>query len=113
MIISFYYRPDNNRIKEVGAHRACAEWLLRCGAHVKWEGFNTFQDDYNKLPVGGFNKFKIEEINADDAAIMAIGFPHFGETINSLLSICIKSQPFPISSNLELNHECNANATRF
>ena len=26
------------RIKDVGPDRACAEWLLRCGAVVKWKG---------------------------------------------------------------------------
>ena len=28
------YDPD--RIREVGADRAAAEWLLRCGAGVRW-----------------------------------------------------------------------------
>ena len=26
------------RIKDVGPDRACAEWLLRCGAGLKWKG---------------------------------------------------------------------------
>lgn len=37
-------RVDRSRIEEVGPDRACAEWLLRCGAGVKWDkGFrNSF-----------------------------------------------------------------------
>ena len=73
-----HYRPDKDRIKEVGANRACAEWLLRCGAHVRWVGIPTWQTDYNSLPSGEFHKFKIEEVNADDAAVMDMGFAHFG-----------------------------------
>ncbi|KAK2149017.1 hypothetical protein LSH36_471g02007 [Paralvinella palmiformis] len=56
---------------------ACAEWLLRCGAEVRWKGSNKFHKDYNSLPPEGLHKFVIEEINADEAALMEIGFPHF------------------------------------
>ena len=33
------------RIKDVGPDRACAEWLLRCGAVVKWHGKGNFIRD--------------------------------------------------------------------
>ncbi len=74
-------RPDRERIKEVGVERACAEWCLRCGAHVKWEGSEKWQTDYNKLPQGNFRKHRIAEINADDAAVMDIGFEHLGNVL--------------------------------
>jgi H+-transporting ATP synthase F0 complex subunit s len=75
-------KPDKERIKEVGAERACAEWLLRCGAHIRWDGSASWQTDYNALPPatkasvskGGR---RIVEINADDASVMDVGFPHF------------------------------------
>lgn len=82
-MLGLLLRPDRSRIEEVGPQRACAEWLLRCGAHVRWEGLDQFQTDYNKLPSGNFQKFKIAEINADDAAVMELGFPHFGKFDNN------------------------------
>ena len=73
-----YFRPDEKRIKQVGPDRACAEWLLRCGGQVRWSDTKQFEKDYNRLaliPVGRF----IEEVNADNVGINALGFKHFGK----------------------------------
>lgn len=75
----YYDRVDENRIKEVGPDRACAEWLLRCGVLVKWHNKESWTKDYNLLPQTGGRLLKIEEIDATDAAIMHIGFPHFSK----------------------------------
>jgi len=72
-------RPDKDRIKEVGPNRACAEWLLRCGATLKWKGSDRFQTDYHALPPSDFWSFVIEEVEAVEAGIMCVGFEHFGE----------------------------------
>ena len=61
----------------MGANLACAEWLLKCGAHVKFKNWGTYLEDYNKLPPGGPNSFLIEEIRADNTCIMAKGFEYF------------------------------------
>ena len=74
----FVLRPDKDRIKEVGANRACAEWLLRCGAVIKWKGAERFQTDYNLLPAVKTGSFVIEEVEAIEAGIMFVGFDHFG-----------------------------------
>lgn len=74
---SIFNRVDDERIKQVGPDRACAEWLLRCGASVKWVNSEQFVSDYNLLPVGGGPKYKIAEVDATDSAIMEIGFRHF------------------------------------
>ncbi|XP_064622187.1 ATP synthase subunit s, mitochondrial-like [Lineus longissimus] len=74
---SVFNRIDHERVKEVGPDRACAEWLLRCGAHVRWCDAEKFETDYNRLPLGNYRKYKIEEVNADEAAIMGLGFEHF------------------------------------
>ena len=79
---SIFNRVDANRIKEVGPDRACAEWLIRCGASVKWINSKNFMKDYNSLPVGGGPMYKIEEVDATDAAIMEIGFPHFKNCVH-------------------------------
>lgn len=72
-----YVRVDENRIKEVGPDRACAEWLLRCGAFVRWQDRETWTKDYNTLPPAGNRALKIAEVDATDSAVMHIGFPHF------------------------------------
>jgi len=72
---SVFNRVDQSRIKEVGPDRACAEWLLRCGAGVKWDRGDEWTRDYNSLPVGNY-RLKILEIDATDSAVMQIGFPH-------------------------------------
>ncbi len=88
-------RPDHQRIKEVGPNRACAEWLLRCGAHVRWKGKEKFHTDYNTLvSQGQFAKAVIEEVNVDEAAVMDIGFEHFGQFLHSEPS-CLQLHGLP------------------
>jgi len=70
------FRVDPSRIEAVGAERAAAEWLLRCGASVRWRGHETPLTDYNSLPAGGFRELNIEEIDATGSCIMSVGFPH-------------------------------------
>ena len=72
-----FNRVDAGRIKDVGPDRACAEWLLRCGASVKWKGMEKQLSDYNSLPVGNYRTLMIETVDATDSAIMETGFPHF------------------------------------
>ncbi|XP_042209084.1 ATP synthase subunit s, mitochondrial-like isoform X2 [Homarus americanus] len=74
---AIFNKVDESRIKDVGPDRACAEWLLRCGAFVKWQNSENWTKDYNTLPATGGRFLKIEEIDATDSAIMHIGFPHF------------------------------------
>ncbi|ODN05714.1 ATP synthase subunit s, mitochondrial [Orchesella cincta] len=75
---SIFNRVDESRIKEVGPDRACAEWLLRCGAGVRWDkGPDEWLRDYNSLPAGNYRGLRIVEIDATDSAVMHIGFTHF------------------------------------
>lgn len=74
---NIFNQVDVARIKDVGPDRACAEWLLRCGAVVKWKGKDNLVTDYNSLPVGNFRALKIESVDATDSAIMEAGFSHF------------------------------------
>jgi H+-transporting ATP synthase F0 complex subunit s len=86
--IDFWYlRVDPKRIEEVGPDRAAAEWLLRCGASVKWVKSEKWLSDYNSLPVGNTFVNKIEEIDATDSAIMAIGFSHLSIQSFSYLNL--------------------------
>ncbi|XP_078000926.1 ATP synthase subunit s, mitochondrial-like [Glandiceps talaboti] len=77
MLNAIFNRVDYGRISEAGPDRAAAEWLLRCGAHVKFVDYGRWNTDYNALPVGPPRKYKIEAVDASDSSIMHIGFPHF------------------------------------
>lgn len=61
----------------MGPDRSCAEWLLKCGASVRWKGSNKPMTNYLHLPPGNFDVLKIEEIELVDSYIMAKGCPHF------------------------------------
>ena len=76
-LMPFFNQVDHSRIKEVGPDRACAEWLLKNGASLKWTTSHKFLKDYNSLPVGKYRQLKIQEVDATDSAIMEIGFPYF------------------------------------
>lgn len=71
-----FNKVDHERIRTVGPDRAASEWLLRCGALVRYQGSPKWQQDYNGLPTGPLGKYKIEAINATDSCIMYRGFEY-------------------------------------
>nr|XP_045010639.1 ATP synthase subunit s, mitochondrial isoform X1 [Jaculus jaculus]XP_045010640.1 ATP synthase subunit s, mitochondrial isoform X1 [Jaculus jaculus]XP_045010641.1 ATP synthase subunit s, mitochondrial isoform X1 [Jaculus jaculus]XP_045010642.1 ATP synthase subunit s, mitochondrial isoform X1 [Jaculus jaculus]XP_045010643.1 ATP synthase subunit s, mitochondrial isoform X1 [Jaculus jaculus] len=71
-----FNKVDYERIKDVGPDRAASEWLLRCGATVRYHGQERWQKDYNSLPTGSLDKYKIQAIDATDSCIMGIGIDH-------------------------------------
>ncbi|XP_032963050.1 ATP synthase subunit s, mitochondrial isoform X4 [Rhinolophus ferrumequinum] len=71
-----FNKVDYERIRDVGPDRAASEWLLRCGAMVRYHGQERWQNNYNNLPTGPLNKYKIQAIDATDSCIMGIGFDH-------------------------------------
>ncbi|XP_033621062.1 ATP synthase subunit s, mitochondrial isoform X3 [Fukomys damarensis] len=73
-----FNKVDYERIRAVGPDRAASEWLLRCGATVRYCGQERWQKDYNHLPTGPLDKYKIQAIDATDSCIMNIGFDHMG-----------------------------------
>ncbi|KFM83169.1 ATP synthase subunit s, mitochondrial, partial [Stegodyphus mimosarum] len=70
-----FNKVDHKRILDVGPDRAAAEWLLRCGASVKWQN-KEWIFDYNKLQDKDINhaQWIIEEIDATESCVMHIGF---------------------------------------
>lgn len=71
-----FNKVDHERIKAVGPDRAAAEWLLRCGAKVRFQGFERFHQDYNALPTGPLGRYRIQAIDATESCIMHKGFEH-------------------------------------
>ncbi|XP_053110473.1 ATP synthase subunit s, mitochondrial [Hemicordylus capensis] len=72
-----FNKVDHERIQDVGPDRAASEWLLRCGATVRYQGYDKWQQDYNGLPSGPLGKYKIQAINATESCIMYKGFDYF------------------------------------
>lgn len=95
-------RVDYERIKAVGPDRAAAEWLLRCGAKVRFQGFDRWQHDYNGLPTGPLGRYKIQAIDATESCIMYRGFDHLGQCYSGdyimFLSLWIAPLSFPFPS---------------
>ncbi|KAK1791801.1 hypothetical protein P4O66_013774 [Electrophorus voltai] len=71
-----FNKVDYDRIKAVGPDRAAAEWLLRCGAKVRFCGFDRWQNDYNGLPTGPLGRYQIQAIDATESCIMSRGFDY-------------------------------------
>lgn len=75
----------------MGPDRAAAEWLLRCGAKVRFEGFERYHHDYNGLPTGPLGKYKIQAIDATESCIMHRGFDHLGQcyTVGNIMFLSL------------------------
>uniref|UniRef100_A0A8D0GD06 Distal membrane arm assembly component 2 like n=1 Tax=Sphenodon punctatus TaxID=8508 RepID=A0A8D0GD06_SPHPU len=71
-----FNKVDYERIQAVGPDRAASEWLLRCGALVRYHGYDKWQRDYNGLPTGTLGKYKIQAIDATESCIMHQGFDY-------------------------------------
>ncbi|KAK0159727.1 hypothetical protein PV327_010812 [Microctonus hyperodae] len=83
-LVGVFNRVSESRIKEVGADIACAEWLIRNGAAVKWGNSNNYLNNYDTLVVTIKNKkmnenskLFIHGVDATDSAISYEGFRHF------------------------------------
>ncbi|GMR58995.1 hypothetical protein PMAYCL1PPCAC_29190, partial [Pristionchus mayeri] len=84
-IIDKFNDLDVERIREIGADRACAEWILRCGGTVKFDDGKPEISDYNQLAQqtaqksGTLNEKKIflNQVHAVKACVTARGCRHF------------------------------------
>lgn len=102
-VTSFFLvnRVDYERLKDVGPDRAASEWLLRCGAKVRYCGHQTWLQDYNKLPGGSIDRYKIQEIDATDSCIMDIGLDHMGKSLSFAFRAC---RWFARNASIQLTH---------
>lgn len=71
-------RINHSRVAAVGPDRAAAEWVLRLGGSVKFTDFDYWNLDYNRLPSGGRDKLKLEQIDGTGTSITPNGLEHLG-----------------------------------
>lgn len=71
-----FNRVDYERIQSVGPDRACAEWLLKNGASIRWKGYSKYLKDYDQL-LAVENQYHIQAVDATDSGITHVGFPYF------------------------------------
>ncbi|XP_008546596.2 ATP synthase subunit s, mitochondrial [Microplitis demolitor] len=85
-LIPVFNNVSKKKIDELGSDLACAEWLVRNGAAVKWKKIynntdqidNNYSNNYDKLPsTSSGMKYVIYGVDATDSAISHEGFPHF------------------------------------
>lgn len=74
---------DDDRIKEIGPNMACAEWLMKNGAKVRWKGCKEYVRHYdclpNKTPIH-HEQFLIQQVYAgQEASISHLGFSYFSK----------------------------------
>ncbi|XP_060861901.1 ATP synthase subunit s, mitochondrial-like [Metopolophium dirhodum] len=76
-----FNRLDDDRIKEIGPNLACAEWLMKNGAHVKFKGCKEYVRHYDCLPnttTVRREQFLIQKVYAgNQASISHMGFSYF------------------------------------
>ncbi|CAD5111026.1 DgyrCDS378 [Dimorphilus gyrociliatus] len=92
MLTQIPNKPNMDRIEQVGPDRACAEWLLRCGAKVKWTNNTSWLEDYNQLPSISIKNL-LFEVEAIDSSIMDVGFIHL-KGCNHIRSFLMNSCPY-------------------
>lgn len=103
----FSFRLDPERIKQVGPDKSCAEWLLKCGATVRFHGRTKSINDYNQLGMAVRSGAKLAEVYAEEATIMSNGFLHFSRCHSSCISIACVSVPYISIQSFILNSTDN------
>lgn len=77
---------DDDRIKEIGPDLACAEWLMKNGAKVRWKGCKEYVHHYDCLPnISPVHRkqFLIQQVYAgNEASISHLGFSYFSRFLN-------------------------------
>ncbi|KAL4148175.1 hypothetical protein QTP88_002459 [Uroleucon formosanum] len=72
---------DDDRIEKIGPNLACAEWLMKNGAKIRWKGCKEFVSHYDCLPNTTsihLKQFVVEHVYAGkEASISHVGFRYF------------------------------------
>lgn len=98
------FRYDKDRVKEVGPDRAAAEWLLKNGAFVRWQGHHEVLSDYNLIGVSGGRY--IEGIDCTGSSVSNAGFRYLSKFLRFLflfLQVSYTKPVFQMASNTCVN----------
>nr|CAD7195493.1 unnamed protein product [Timema douglasi] len=95
---------DSGRIKEVGPDRACAEWLMKNGAFVKWENESDFLKNYDCLPPED-DRRHIVEVDATEASITYLEINFTFLVFDELREPLILRQPSFMEQKVILDYE--------
>lgn len=103
-----FNRVDEERIKEFGADRVAAEWILRCGGAVKFRNFEKWTQNYNAIPDGPKGKFFLEAISAKGISVTTGGLQHLDGlqhlrllNVNSCVYVTNVNKLLPVKESLE------------
>lgn len=77
-----WFRVDRSRVEAIGPEKAAAEWILRLGGSVKFQGLKHWNSDYNHLPS---RVVHLQAIDATGLAVTSNGLEHLGK-----LEVCGK-----------------------
>ncbi|CAK9300452.1 unnamed protein product [Gordionus sp. m RMFG-2023] len=88
-------RYDKKRVKEVGPDQAAAEWLLRCGASLKFKNQSAWDSDYNSIVSENSKDVgrRIEAIDTNESCVNEMGFGYL-DGLQSLNSISLRYSPY-------------------
>ncbi|KAF1750760.1 hypothetical protein GCK72_017311 [Caenorhabditis remanei] len=93
-VLEGFNNYDIQRVKEVGADRAAAEWIVRCGGTIKFTQIGENFADYNALvkrtaqldPRRAEDNVTLETIRAEDASVTGFGCRHF-ENLSAIKNV--------------------------
>jgi len=94
-------RYDAERAKAVGPDRLCAEWLLRCGGRLRWEGCEAWLSDYNALPPETSRR-RVSAVDASGACVTSGGLRHLVGTGVT----CVTLHDNPLLCDAGMAHLC-------
>ncbi|XP_062503382.1 ATP synthase subunit s, mitochondrial-like isoform X2 [Corticium candelabrum] len=73
-----FNKVDYGRLEEIGPDKIAAEWVVRCGGSIRFQGYERWEKDYNLLPHGTQGRFLLTDIDASNTSITDGGLAHLG-----------------------------------
>lgn len=68
-----YFSYRKSIVTDFGPDLAAAQWIVNCGAWIKWEGLDEWQTDISMILIPRNNVFKVAEIGGETSAISSLG----------------------------------------
>ncbi|XP_062503383.1 ATP synthase subunit s, mitochondrial-like isoform X3 [Corticium candelabrum] len=65
-----FNKVDYGRLEEIGPDKIAAEWVVRCGGSIRFQGYERWEKDYNLLPHGTQGRFLLTDIDASNTRLL-------------------------------------------